>query len=311
MPDPYSQSSFALWLDEALSGIVLPMLAIVALAATGGMYLVGVATEGATAAVIIALVSIAAAAAVLRPALTGRPDPVGHGLTLAAAVGTLLLAAVPALATVHPGLPLVEGDLGTRGDALQLPSGIPARARLLVHANLPAAGVPTATFVLAGPNPPVQGHLERTISYARVGRGGRAAVPHDHSSAFLEAHLGDAPAIVLERLGGETAGPLHVAVYRDLLPRAAHVVLALVVLAFAAVGGARLRRGSGAAFAGMALAFGLLVAENATPDAAVGTSLGAVLLGGFAGAVAGAIAAWIARRLVTPAPEVLRGARKR
>lgn len=308
MPDPRPPSSLALWLDESLTGIVLPMTAIVGLAAAGGMYLVGVLSEGATAAVLIALASLAAAAAVLRPALTGLVDPVGRWLTLSAAAGTLLLTGVPALATVHPGRPLVEGDLAARGDAFPLPSSTPGRARLLVHANLPATGVPKATFVLAGPNPPVRGHLERTISYARVGRGGRAAVPHDHSSAYLEARLADARAIVLERLDGETSGPLHVAVYRDVLPTVAHAVLALLVLALAAGAQARLRRGAGAAFAGMALAFGLLVAENATPDAAVGTALGAVLLGGFAGAVAGALAGWIARRLVAPAAVAPRGA---
>ena len=205
----------------------------------------------------------------------------------------------------------MEGDLAARRDALPLPPGTPGHARLLVHATLPATGVPKATFVLGGPNPPVRGHLERTISYARVGRGGRAAVPHDHSSAYLEARLAGAQAITLDHLDGETAGPLHVAVYREVLPTAAHVVLALLVLALAAAAQARLRRGSGAAFAGMALAFGLLVAENATPDAAVGTALGAVLLGGFIGAVTGALAGFIARRLVAPSPAAPGGARGR
>lgn len=308
MRDPSPPSSLATWLDESLSGIVLPMLALVLLAAAGGMYLVGVLSEGATAAVVIALASLAAAAAVLRPALTGRVEPLGWWLTVAAAAGTLLVAGVPAVTTVHPGRPLVEGDLGARGDAFPLPPGTPGRARLLVHANLPATGVPEATFVLGGPNPPVRGHLERTTSYARVGRGRRMAVSHDHSSAFLEAGLADARAIVLEQLGGETAGPLHVAVYRDLFPTAAHAVLALLVLSLAAAAQARLRRGSGAVFAGMALAFGLLVAENATPDAAVGTALGAVLLGGLAGAVAGALAGWIARRLIAPPSGAMGGA---
>lgn len=311
MTDPDLPPPLALWLDDALSGIALPMMALVALAATGGLYLAGVLAEDVTAAVLIAIAALAAGAAVLRPALSGRVDPLTRRLTAAAAVVTLLLAGVPALATVHPGQPEVEGELAAPGDRLPLPPGSPGRARLLVHANLPAAGVPTATFVLGGANPPVRGHLERTISYARVGRGGRAAVPHDHSSAFLEANLSGSSAIVLNTLGGETDGPLHVSVYRDLLPRAAHVLLALAGLALAAVAEARLRRGSGAAFAGMALAFGLLVTENATPDAAVGPTFGAVLLGGFTGALAGSIAGWLAKRLVAPGPLAPRGARAR
>lgn len=311
MTDPAAPPPLALWLEDVLSGIALPMMVVVALAATGGLYLTGVLPEGTTAAVLITVLTLAAGAAVLRPALSGRSDPLSRRLVGAAAAATVVLAAVPALATVHPGRPVVEGDLGATGDRLPLPPGTPGRARLLVHATLPAAGVPRATFVLGGARPPVEGHLERTISYARVGRGGRAAVPHDHSSAFLEANLSDAPAVVLSALGGETAGPLHVSVYRDLLPRPAHLLLALLALALAAVAQARMRRGNAAAFAGMALAFGLLVTENATPDAAVGPTFGAILLGAFAGAVAGAIAGWLARRLVAPGPQAAGGARGR
>lgn len=308
MTDPQSPPTMARWLEEALSGVALPMMALVALAAAGGMYLVGVASEGGTAAVIIGLGSLGAAAAVLRPALAERIDPVGRALTVAAAIGTLLVAGLPALATVLPGRPFVEGDLAVPGDALPLPSGLPGRARLLVHANLPAAGGPPVGFVLGGPTPPVQGHLERKVSFARVGRGGRSAA-YDHSSAFLEARLSGVAAIVLERLGGETAGPLHVTVHRDPLPGPAHVVLALVVLALAAAAQARLRRGGGPACAGVALAFGVVVTERATPDAAVATTLGAALLAALVGGVVGALAGWLARRLVAPAPEALRGTR--
>lgn len=311
MTDPDLPPPLALWLEDVLSGIALPMMAVVALAAAGGLYLSGVLSESATAGVLITIAALAAGLAVLRPALSGRADPLSRRLVTAAAGLTLIVAAVPALATVHPGRPVAEGDLSATGDALPLPPETPGRARLLVHATLPATGVPRAAFKLGGANPPVQGHLERTISYARVGRGGRAAVPHDHSSAFLEANLSGVPAIVLSALDGETAGPLHVSVYRDLLPRPLHLLLALAALALAAVAEARMRRGSAAAFAGMALAFGLLVTENATPDAAVGPAFGAILLGAFSGAVAGAIAGWLARRFVAPGPQAPRAARGR
>lgn len=299
MNDP-TPTSMSRWLEAALSGIGLPMMALVVLAATGGMYLVGVASEGAAAAVIVVIVSVTGAAAALRPGLADRVEPLSRGLAVAGAVGTLVVAGLPALSTVRPGRALVEGDLAARGDALSLPHGIPARARLLVHASIPPAGPTAVPFVLGGPNPPVHGRLERTGSYARVGPRGRAATPYDHSSEFLAARLAGVPELVLERLEGETAGPLHVSVHRDPLPGAAHGALALAVLAVVAVAQARLRAGSGAICAGTALGFGLLVTERATPDAAVGPTLAAVLVGGLAGAVAGALAGWLARRWVPP-----------
>ena len=54
----------------------------------------------------------------------------------------------------------------------------------------------------------------------------------------------------------------------------------------------------------MALAYGLLVDGNATPSAAVGTSVGAVLLGALGGALAGGLLAMLARL----GPLELRGA---
>lgn len=303
MPEPHAPSSFSLWLEEALTGWVLPLSGLALLAAAVALYFAGLLPEGLTAAVMVALATLAAAAMVLRAAVTGRTDRGALALSALAAAG-ILVVGVPALTAVAPGRPLAEGDLSARGGAVPLPAGLAGRVRLLVRATLPAAGAPVLSFTIGGTIPPAQGHLERTYSYARVGRGGRAAVAHDHSATYLETRLAG-QALVLERLSGEPVGALHVAVYRDWVPLWLHLALAIAVLVLAAVAEARLRRGGAAALAGMALAFGILVAENATPASAVGTTFGSILLGGLVGALAGGIAGVVARRLIAPAPERL------
>lgn len=305
MPHDATPSAASLWLDEALTGWVLPVAGVLALAVAGGLYLAGLLSEGAAAALLAAVVALAAAVLVARRGLRARADRAGRALAVAAAAGTLALTAWPAMDTVLPGSPLFQGDLAAVGDRLQVPPDVSGHLRLLVNVPLPRTGAPEVTFRIAGPSAPVEGRLERTFSYSRVGRGGgRAAVAHDHSSAWRPALLPPgARTLELQRLSGEHAGPLHVAVHRDRFPPPLLVGLALLALALAAAAEARLGgRGGEAAVTGIALAFGLLVTFNATPGAAVGSAVGGLLLGVIAGAAVGAVAAVVARRIVPPAP---------
>jgi len=78
--------------------------------------------------------------------------------------------------------------------------------------------------------------------------------------------------------------------------------VAAAALLLAAAADARLGlKGNTAVPSGMALAFGLLVAYNATPFAAAGPAVGGVVLGAMVGALAGAIAGVIGRKLVPQA----------
>jgi hypothetical protein len=285
----------------------VPLAALGAVAVAGALYLLGAIADGAAAAVVIAAAGLAAAAQLVRPALAARADPAGRALALAAAAGTLCLTVLPSFRTVAPGEPLAQGVLAARGDAMPLPAGLPSRVRLLVHVPLPQTGTPQVRFRLGGTTPPAEGQLERTYTYARVGRSGRSQVAHDRSDTYVSARLTPgAQALALEQLSGDAAGPLTVAVYPDRLPPLLLGALCAVALLIAAAAEARLRQGSVAAIAGMALAFGLLITGNATPASAVGTTLSSVLLGAVAGAAVGSAAAWIARR-VLPAPALAAG----
>jgi hypothetical protein len=180
-----------------------------------------------------------------------------------------------------------------------------------VRGQLPAGGTPVVAFRISGTEPAVEGKLERTYSYARVGRGGRAQVAHDRSALYLAAKVpAGGGALTLDRLTGDPVGPLSISVYPDRIPGALHWALAVLVLLAAAAAEVRLRRSGIAAIAGIAISFGLLVTDNATPAAAVGTAVGALLLGAITGAAAGGLAAFLARRVVPAPPEArARGAR--
>ncbi len=299
MPDSTPPSSLAGWVEDALSGLAVPMMAIVLVAIGALLYVSGILTEGWTAALIVFAVAIVAAGYLAREALSPRADDFARKLLWGAAAGVLLLTALPAFRTVVPGAPLATGDLGAAGDVVAVPGG--GAVRVLVQTTLPAEGAPAVSFRVGGLTPPAEGKLERTYSYARVGRGGRTRVAHDHTSTFFEGKVaGDGP-LRLERLSGEPVGGLHVAVFPEPVPTWLFVVLGVVVAAVAAAADARLRKGNAAPVAAMALAFGVLVTENATPAAAVGTTFGSILLGAIVGAVVGAVLAFVARR-VLPAP---------
>jgi hypothetical protein len=295
MPDLSAPSSFSLWLEEALTGWILPVGALLLAAACWGLYVLGWLPEGPAGALVAVVVALTLALLVVRAALAPAVDPAGRALTLASAALSALLCAVPAIASVLPGAPLAEGELATVGDLLPLPAGVDGGVRLLVHAPLPPGGTPEVQFRLTGGAAPFEGHVERTISYARAGRGGRAAIARDHNEVYVHGSLPAGATLKLDRLSGQVAGPLHVAVYADHVPPLAHWLLALAVLALAAIAEARVGKGNVAALAGMAIAYGLLVGLNATPATAVGTSLGAVLLGGLGGALAGGVAALLAK----------------
>jgi len=205
---------------------------------------------------------------------------------------------------VLPGSPRFEGELAAPGDRLPLPPGAGGPVRLLAKTTLPQEGTPSLRFRLSGGSAPVEGHLERTVSYGRVGRGARTAVTHDHAAIWLETSLPPgAGALRLDLLQGEHAGPLRVAAFPDPFPSALAYGLAILAALLAAAAEGRLPRGTNAGvIAAAAVAYALLFVGNATPDAAAGTAFGSILLGLFLGAAGGALAVLAARRFIPPAP---------
>jgi hypothetical protein len=308
MADPRPVSPFSSRLEELLSNRAFPAAVLVVVAVTAALYLGGLLSEGVAAALLAALVASALALYMVRPALAASVDPLTRGVTVLIAVAVGLLCALPAVTSVLPGAPVARGEVGKAGDRLDLPPGALGpfgRLRLLVHAPLPPGGTPVVDFRFVAGAGPLSGQVERTVSYSRVGRGNRAAVAHDRNEAWVHGAVGPgAAAVTLERVDGAVAGPLQVSVHGEWMSPLALWLASLAVLALAAFWERRLRGSHFTAVAGMALAYGLLVYGNATPHAAVGTSLGAVLLGALAGSLAGGLMAMLAR-LLPGIPEVV------
>lgn len=304
MADKAPVSSFSLWLDEALSGWILPVAGLVAVALVGALYAADLVSEEATASLVVLAVGVGVALYVLRPALDARRERSGRVLSGAAALLTVAATVLPALRTVHPGDPLFRGDVGQVEEAISIPPGVSGPVRLLVSGKLAERGEPSASFTITGTKDPVEGRLERTFAYARVGRGGRARVAHDHTADYYPAQIPPgAGELRLERLQGQLGSRLFVAVYREPIPIAGGPwVLAALALVLAAVADARLGlKNNLAVAAGMAVAFGLLVTYNATPAAAVGPAVGGIILGALGGSLAGWIAGALLRRFVPQA----------
>ena len=298
-PRPSPPPSATHWLAP-FTGRRLTVLTGAGLLAAFLLARLGLIGEGAASAAVGVLVSVAAALFVIRDALTLRVEAPFRALGLAAAAGLVFATVVPVVTTVLPGAPAFDADLEGVGARAALPGGLAGPVRILVHARLPEGGAPEIRFRLGGTQPPAEGQVERIMSSARIGRGMRAPVPFDHPTTFLDAQLArGAAALTLDRLDGSPQGPLHVAVYPiaftlgRLWAATAGLLLAAAVLE-------RRGRGHAASAAGMALAFAHLVRGQATPDAPLLTTLGAVALGALLGAVAAALLTWLVGRLVRP-----------
>jgi len=285
-----------------------PALGVTVAVAVGVFHVAGVLSESAVGALVALAVPLVLAVMVARPAFGGRGGASAI-LLVAAAVLTFIVAAVPALEAVHPGEPLFVGEFDRADQTVSLPEGISGRVLLLVSAPLGGAGEPQVSFRLGGFAQPVEGRLERMFSYARVGRGGRARVAHDHDADWFEARIPDgARELRLERLQGQTAGGLRVTIYRDWLPHTAAWILSILILVLAAVGEVRAGRDAGSTIAaGVALGFGMVVSYNVTPAQAVIPSLWAIVLGAIVGAPAAVVARFVARRLLPPVPVAKKG----
>ncbi len=304
MPDKAPVSSFSLWLDEALSGWILPVAGLLVVGVFGLLYAVDLVTEEAIASLVVLAVGLGVGLYVMRPALDPRREPASRALAGGAALLTAVATILPALRTVHPGDPIFAGEVAQVDDSVAVPEGVAGPVRVLVSGKLPEHGEPAVTFTISGTKDPVDGKLERTFGYARVGRGGRARVAHDHTADYYAAQIPPGTrALKLDSLQGQLGSPLRVAVYREPIPVAGGPwVLAAAALLLAAIADARLGlKNNLAVAAGMAVAFGLLVTYNATPAAAVGPAIGGVILGALGGSLCGWIAGAIARRVVPQA----------
>jgi hypothetical protein len=299
--------------ENPLEGLIrpwfFPSFGLTVVVGVAVFWFTGLLTESAVGGIVAVLVPLVLALMVARPAASPTVDAATRGLLAAAAIITLVVAAVPAFEAVHPGEPQVVAELTRTGETQSIPPGASGQVLLLVSTRLGGSSEPVVNFRLGGFDTPVEGELRRTTGFARVGRGGSAKVSHDHDSDWFEASLpADAKEIKLERVQGLSTAPLRVELYRDWIPHRLAWILSFLVLVLAAIGEVRCRRDSGATLAaGVALGFGLVVSYNVTPGHAVIPSLWAIVLGAIVGAPAAVLVRMAVRRFLPAAAPAGKG----
>jgi len=282
------------WYALHLRGRVLPAVALLALGTLAALYLAGVIPEDVAGLILAGLIVVGLSGyAAIQLLGTQIPTALAVGLPVA----TALVAMAPVIATLHPGHPLVHGSLTSAGQSLPV-RGLPRHVRVLLHADFGTVTASSVDVVLGLGSRQVEGHLDRQVSWGRVGRG-RGKVTREHNSQFVSADLpADVSTVTLQDMRGVVPGGLEVEVFRDWVPFTWESAVAGVLLLVAVVLVGPLRSGAGIAAAlAVPLAFGLAIYSMATPDFAVRSQLGALLVAALLGTLAGGTLGWLSGRL--------------
>ncbi len=293
-------SSLSLWLEDALPGWVVPAALGAVIVGGATLYIFDFLPERITALALAIGISLFATGFIAKELLVLAHNGMLRGLTYLAVLVVFCLTLGPAVMSIVPGVPLYETAITKVGDTLTLPQGVDGRLRLLVQGKLGGAGPAELAFELEGAKEPVVGKLERTQSTSRAGRRGTMTSTHDHDADFLSAVVpAGTQALKIVKLEGPLAGELTFKVYRDHLPLAVDLGMALVALALVAWLAARQHvKTSAGAIAGLALGYGVLSELWVTPNVAVRTQIGALIIAALAGSVVGMVFAATARKLV-------------
>lgn len=287
--DPSSAAPVVQRLEDGLYSRHAPRL-IWGAAACGTMgYLWGVLPEAVEGLLLAGAIVLHASGWLLRELVAASRGFGNRLVAVAAAAGVLTVSMGPALATLAPGEPLVTGSVSQPGEVVWLTSDAGGASRLLVHGALAGAtGEAHVRFTFQAGDQQLRGELARTMVRTRVGRRGRASVPHGHDTVFLEGKLPpSARAIRLTRLDGPLRGPLELRIFRQRLGFWHWALLALGVAVSVSVLQIRRRYDLRATFAACgALVFGLLVYRFTTPADVLGGELGALLVAGVVAALA-------------------------
>jgi hypothetical protein len=278
-----------------LRGRLLPLAILLGLASLLALYLLGVLPEPVAGMILAGLIVLGLSGYAAVQLLGTRAH---SALALGLPVATALVAMAPVVSTLHPGQPLARGPVSAAGQSLAL-SHLPHHIRVLLHADFGLVSASSVDVVLGVGGSHLEGHLDRTVTWGRVARRTRGKMTREHSSQVVSATVAErAPALTVEDLRGNAPGGLQFEVFRDWVPFGWESALAGLLLLVSATLAGRLGAGAGTAAAlAVPLVFGLAIYRMATPDAAVGAQLGALLVAGIGGTVAGGTLGWIAGRL--------------
>jgi hypothetical protein len=276
----------------------LPILVALLVAAVAAAYFFDLLPENVTG-LLIAVTVVLASCGYAAYSLLGI-SRLSAGVVFGVVGLSAVVALIPIVSTLTPGKPLAQGQLFSPGQSLPLPDTAGGHVRLLLHGNFGALSQASVDIVLAAGAEQIQGHLDRTMTHARVGRRGSAMVSEEHNSQYTSGVIpAGVGALTLGDLRGNLPGGVEVSVYREWVPFLPECIAGAVILLIAAIIAGRQRAGvSSTAALAIAIAFGIGLYRMATPDAAVRSQLGALLFGGVLGGAGGGTLGWLSGKLL-------------
>jgi hypothetical protein len=291
-------SGVALWYEEHLRGKFSLVGIFVVFVALAIAYFVGLLPEhlaGMALALMLILVCCGYAGfALLHASRSNLEGALALGLAVLGAV----VALGPVVSTLMPGKPVAHGTLSAPGDSLPLPPQV-RHIRVLMHAEFGGASASTVDVTLDAGAGGMSGHLERSVSHGRIGRRGQGTMVDEHNSVFMDGDVGGSHVLKLADVKGNAGGGLEVNVFSQWFPFTLLCVAAGLLALFGAGLAGRFGLGAPPAAAlGAALVFGIMVYRMATPDTAVRSEVGALMIAGLLGTVGGGTLGWMGRKLL-------------
>ncbi len=289
-----------LWYADHLRGKLAPLTILLVLGVVVALYLSDLIPENVAGVLLGGVVIVAGCGYAAYALLQSTRTNLGGALVVGLGLLATGVALGPVISTLAPGRPLAHGVLSAPGQSLPLPDSLSGAVRLLVRADFGTvtASAVDITFGLGAER--VVSHLDRSVRQARIGRRGTGTVVEEHNSQYVS---GVVPAgvheLVLGDVRGSAPGGVEVNVFRTWVPYLFLCIIAGALLLAGAMVAGRLRAGPAAPAAlAAALLFGLAVYRLATPDAAVRSELGALLVSALLGTISGGTLGWLSTRLI-------------
>jgi hypothetical protein len=298
-PKP-AQSSFTAFLEEHLSGRLLPLGLLVLAAALVVLYLLDLLPERWAGALLTVAVVLGASGLLASRLMPAARTAAGTLVVLAISAAVAFVAAAPILGDIFPGTPVAQATMRQVGDSMPLPAMVQGPVRVLAKTQPRGGGVTSCHLELAIGARTVPLDLGREMQSVRLGRRGRGTVLREHTTAYAHGSLtGGEHAVKLVHRAGSQDCDVALSLFRDQLPLGLQAGLAAGLVLIVAALGARARAGAvPAVAAGVALAFGLIAVVAATPSAVVRPAIGAMLGGLPVGSALGGGLSWLLSALV-------------
>ncbi len=294
--DTKPESTFLLWLEEALPGWILPVLGIGSVLAVVLLFNADILSDRVVALMTAAVFAGGLGYAHLIPAAQSVTRPAARAVVLIGTGVSVALALYGFQRAAFPGDPVASATLTPDQKVLSLPAS--GSYRLLVSGHLGGSGETKGDYELRGSGGvDIRDSLQRSLVRRSFKRGVGVTSTQAHTQKYHDVRLADPARIELGHLGPELRGELTVSAFRALPVWVLIVIVIATLLSTAAADAVANAKGRCALVGGAAVTFALFLGE-VSPDRIAGPTFGATLLAIAVGAVWSTLAPRVARRLI-------------